>query len=58
MALIAERAGQVDIRVGGNTQEYAVEVPSLPDYKAIIKDGDDTTNPVDSLSSLRFTRTH
>lgn len=49
MALITERAGEVDIRVGGNTQEYAVEVSSLPDYKAIVKDGDDTTNPVNSL---------
>ena len=30
MALIRERAGEVLIRVGGNTQETAVLVDSLP----------------------------
>jgi len=30
MAIIRERAGEVHIRVGGNTQETAVLVDSLP----------------------------
>lgn len=46
MALVAERAGQVDIRVGGNTQDYAVEVKNLPDNQAIMKYQVDSSNPV------------
>ena len=34
---IVQRAGQVDIRVGGNTQEDAVFVDSLPGGKMIMK---------------------
>lgn len=46
MALVAERGGKVNCRFGGNTQDYAVVVPSLPDNKAIEKDKTDSTNPV------------
>jgi len=46
MANIKQRGGGVTIRVGGNTQETASLVDSLPDGKAIIKDKGTTTNPV------------
>lgn len=46
MALVSERGGKVNCRFGGNTQDYAVVVPSLPDNKAIEKDKTDSSNPV------------
>ena len=46
MSLVAERAGRIHIRVGGNTQETARMVMSLPDGKAIEKQKVDTNNPV------------
>ena len=46
MALVAERAGRVHVRVGGNTQETARLVQSLDDGKAIEKQKVDTNNPV------------
>lgn len=46
MSLLTARAGRVTIRVGGNSQETASLVDSLPDGKAIEKDKDDTSNPV------------
>ena len=46
MSLVAERAGRVHVRVGGNTQETARMVTSLPDGKAIEKQKVDTNNPV------------
>ena len=46
MELITQRAGSVHIRIGGNTQDYATLVNSLPDGKAIEKDKENTTNPV------------
>ena len=46
MSIIAERAGGVHIRVGGNTQETAYMVDSLPDGKILEKDKEDATNPV------------
>ncbi len=56
MSLVAERAGRVHVRVGGNTQETARMVMSLPDGKAIEKQKIDTNNPVRpgprSLSSV------
>ncbi|KAI0697373.1 hypothetical protein BC835DRAFT_1472948 [Cytidiella melzeri] len=54
MALVAQRGGTVPIRVGGNTQEYATLVPSIPDGKAIEKDKDDTSNPT-ATPTLIFT---
>ena len=49
MALVAERAGRVHVRVGGNTQEEARMVMSLPDGRAIEKQRVDTNNPVCDL---------
>lgn len=48
MAIIAARGGEVHIRVGGNTQETAVVVDSLPDGSGGImqKDKENTSNPV------------
>ncbi|KAJ7923331.1 glycoside hydrolase family 79 protein [Mycena leptocephala] len=45
MANIAERAGAVHVRIGGNTQEYAYFVDSLPDARAISKEKANTNNP-------------
>jgi hypothetical protein len=46
MANIKLRAGGVTIRIGGNTQETASLVDSLPNGKAITKTNGTTTNPV------------
>ena len=51
MSIMAQRAGQVVIRVGGNSQETATLVDSLADGKAIEKDKADSTNPV-SISEM------
>ena len=45
MANVKQRAGSVRVRVGGNTQETAVMVDSIPDGKAIEKDKGNATNP-------------
>ncbi|KAH9943353.1 glycoside hydrolase family 79 protein [Epithele typhae] len=45
MSLIAERAGAVHVRVGGNTQETAYMVDSLPNGKFLLKDKNDANNP-------------
>ncbi|KAJ7742690.1 glycoside hydrolase family 79 protein [Mycena maculata] len=45
LANIQERAGAVHVRVGGNTQEYAYYVPTLPEERAISKESADTNNP-------------
>ncbi|KAF7302721.1 hypothetical protein HMN09_00907000 [Mycena chlorophos] len=42
---IRERAGAVNIRIGGNTQEFAYYVDTLPDGHAISKEKADTNNP-------------
>lgn len=46
MALIAERAGYVPVRVGGNSQDTATLVESLPDGGIVQKDKADSSNPV------------
>lgn len=46
MSHVTERAGHVNIRVGGNTQETAVLVDSLSDGKMIEKDKEQSSNPV------------
>ena len=46
MAIMAERGGEVHIRVGGNTQETAVVVDSLPDGGIMEKDKENSSNPV------------
>ncbi|PSS11012.1 hypothetical protein PHLCEN_2v3308 [Hermanssonia centrifuga] len=45
MSLIIERAGEVQVRVGGNTQDYATLVGSTVDGKAIEKQSIDPNNP-------------
>lgn len=49
MANIQQRAGRVLVRVGGNTQETATLVDSLPDGRALEKDLLGVSNPVSSL---------
>lgn len=46
MSLLAERAGQVIIRVGGNTQDYATLVASTSDGRMLEKQSIDPNNPV------------
>jgi hypothetical protein len=45
MSNIVQRAGQVYVRVGGNTQETASLVQSIPDGKVLEKNYGNTTNP-------------
>ncbi|KAJ2984773.1 hypothetical protein NUW54_g10382 [Trametes sanguinea] len=52
MNIIAERAGAVHIRVGGNTQETAYMVDSLPNGEFLEKDHEDASNPVRSRRYL------
>ncbi|PSR77479.1 hypothetical protein PHLCEN_2v7910 [Hermanssonia centrifuga] len=54
MSIMRDRAGRVNIRVGGNTQETAVLVDSLPDGAMIEKDKADTSNPTQT-PTLIFT---
>lgn len=58
MALITERAGRVYIRVGGNSQETASLVDSLPGGVAMSKDKTDSSNPVSLVSILNHSITH
>lgn len=46
LANLQERAGRVLIRVGGNSQETAVLVPSLADGATLEKDQSRAYNPV------------
>lgn len=46
MSIIASVAGEVHVRVGGNTQETAYMVDSLPDGKFLEKNKEDASNPV------------
>ena len=48
MALLSQRAGRVDVRVGGNTQETAVlvDASNLPAGIMIQKDKAASSNPV------------
>lgn len=54
MANIKQRAGRIHVRVGGNTQETATLVDSIPGGKAIGKDKTSTTNPT-ATPALIFT---
>lgn len=49
MSILAEKAGEVHVRVGGNTQDYAYVVDSLPGGKFLEKNKEDTQNPVRRL---------
>ncbi len=57
MGLITERAGRVYIRVGGNSQETASLVDSLPGGVAMSKDKTDSSNPVGLVSTIRLSIT-
>lgn len=46
MSLLADRAGQVIVRVGGNTQDYATLVANTTDGRIIEKQSIDPNNPV------------
>lgn len=48
MANLVERGGRVDVRVGGNTQETATLVDSIPNGADLTKDYSHTSNPVRS----------
>ncbi|KAJ3552241.1 hypothetical protein NM688_g4255 [Phlebia brevispora] len=48
MSIITERVGQVNVRVGGNTQDYAVYVDSLPGGQMVSKDTSSSTNPTET----------
>lgn len=50
MANMQQRAGRVRVRVGGNTQETATLVDSLPDGKALQKDISGASGPVRSVT--------
>ena len=59
LANIVERAGWVQIRVGGNTQESAVLVESLPNGIILQKDkenvsGTTQTTPLDFTKDLLY----
>jgi hypothetical protein len=54
MANLVERAGWVQVRVGGNTQESAQLVPSLPNGTILAKDYNNTSEPTGTLP-LAFT---
>ncbi|RDX55721.1 glycoside hydrolase family 79 protein [Lentinus brumalis] len=45
MSIIAEKAGEVHVRVGGNTQDTAYMVDSLPNGKFLDKNREDASNP-------------
>lgn len=56
MQSLAQRGGRVNVRVGGNTQDYATLVPegSIPNYKIIQKQDTGNTNPTET-PTLDFT---
>ncbi|KAF5353171.1 hypothetical protein D9757_012643 [Collybiopsis confluens] len=54
MANLARRGGAVYVRVGGNTQDFAVLVDSLPDGKILEKDIEGSSNPTNT-PPLKFT---
>lgn len=55
MATLASRSGEVHIRVGGNTQDYATLVDSLPQGNVIQKLSENAGGPT-STPTLFFTR--
>jgi hypothetical protein len=54
MANIVERAGWVQVRVGGNSQETAQLVSSLPNGTILAKDLNNTSGPT-STPPLEYT---
>ena len=59
MANLQQRSGRITVRVGGNSQETAVMVPSLADGGTLEKDKASLYNPVRHQGqSFIITRTH
>ena len=54
MANLVERAGWVQVRVGGNTQESAELVANLPNGTILAKDKNSTSG-LTNTPSLKFT---
>jgi hypothetical protein len=52
MAAFKQRGGSPRIRVGGNTQETAWMVDSIPGGKILMKSKGNSSNPVSSKQSL------
>jgi hypothetical protein len=46
MSNIQQRAGSLEIRLGGNTQEFAFHVETLDNYAAVAKEKSNLQNPV------------
>jgi hypothetical protein len=46
VALLTERSGEMVVRVGGNTQDYAMLVDQTPNGGILGKIGIDPNNPV------------
>lgn len=46
MGQLQQRAGHVNIRLGGNTQDFAHMVDNIDDGHALAKDRSDANNPV------------
>ena len=55
MSTLAARSGEVHVRIGGNTQDYATLVDSLDQGRIIDKLSDDISNPTDT-PPLLYTR--
>ena len=52
LATLQERSGQVYVRVGGNTQENATLVNSLPNGKALLKTEASIVGPVSDFTFI------
>ena len=55
MSTLAARSGEVHVRIGGNTQDYATLVDNLDQGRVIDKLSDDLGNPTDT-PPLLYTR--
>ena len=55
MSTLAARSGEVHVRIGGNTQDYATLVDYLDQGRVIDKLSDDLGNPTDT-PPLLYTR--
>lgn len=58
MSLLEARSGRVNVRVGGNTQEFAWYVDDISTGAVIAKESIDATNPVSSITFTSFSSFH
>jgi len=54
MANLQQRTGRINIRVGGNTQEFATLVNSTSDGRILEKDLQNVSNPVSTAYIIPF----